>query len=396
MPGIHEPLTEQLLDGAFPAADPYPLFAQLRADAPVAWCAEPGFWSVSRMDDVLTVATDTATFCSSKGILVMEIGITYDTPPTMMHTDPPEHTAYRALVSPPLRKRVVEAMDASVRSRAAALVDALPLGEPVDVVAALAVPFPIEVIADLLGLGDADVPRLYEWSEAVIPGATDLTPERAGELALEMTLYLMAEAAKRREMPGDDLISTVALAELDGKRLSDDEVAMFLIQLLVAGNETTRNMVSGGLVAFAQQPAEWQRLRHDASLIPSAVEELLRWTSPVSSFMRTATVDTTLGGTDIAAGDHLLLLYGSADRDEAAFGPTADRLDVGRTPNHHVAFGFGAHFCLGAALARLEAQVLLGLLLGRVGSFELAGAIVPSPSTVIAGMKAAPMILRPV
>jgi cytochrome P450 len=394
MPGLHEPLTEQLLDGAFPAADPYPLFAQLRAEAPVAWCAEPGFWAVSTMADVLTVATDTTTFCSSKGILVMEIGTVYDKPPTMMHTDPPEHTAYRALVSPPLRKRVIEAMDASVRSRAAALVDALPLDEPVDVVASLAVPFPIQVIADLLGLGDADVPRLYEWSEAVIPGATDLSPERAGELALEMTLYLMAEAAKRRETPGDDLISTVALAELDGIRLSDDEVAMFLIQLLVAGNETTRNLVSGGLVAFAQQPAEWQRLRDDPSLIPSAVEELLRWTSPVSSFMRTATVDTALGGVDIAAGDHLLLLYGSADRDEVAFGPTAGRLDVGRTPNHHVAFGFGAHFCLGAALARLEAQVLLGLLGDRVASFELAGDIVPSPSTVIAGVKVAPMILH--
>jgi cytochrome P450 len=394
MPGIHEPLTEQLLDGAYPAADPFPLFAQLRAKPTASWCDDPGFWAVSTMADVLAVATDTTTYCSSQGILLMEIGTHYDTPPTMMHTDPPAHTAYRALVSPPLRKRVVEQMDASVRGRAAALVDALPLDQTVDVVAELAVPFPIQVIADLLGLGDADVPRLYEWSEAVIPGATDLSPERAGELALEMTVYLMEEAAKRRESPGDDLISTVALAELDGQRLDDAEVAMFLIQLLVAGNETTRNLVSGGLVAFAHQPEQWQRLRDDRSLIPSAAEELLRWTSPVSSFMRTATVDTTLGGADIAAGDHLLLLYGSADRDEAAFGPTADRLDVARTPNHHVAFGFGAHFCLGAALARLEVQVLLGLLLDRIGSMEITGDIVPSPSTVIAGVKAAPMVLR--
>jgi cytochrome P450 len=394
MPGTHEPLTEQLLEGAFPAADPYPLFARLRAEAPLAWCDDPGFLAVSKMADVLAVATDTTTYCSSRGILLMEIGTTYDTPPTMMHTDPPAHTAYRALVSPPLRKRVVEAMDASVRSRAKALVDALPLDETVDVVETLAVPFPIQVIADLLGLGDADVPRLYEWSEAVIPGATDLSPERAGELALEMTLYLMDEAAKRRESRGDDLISTVALAELDGQRLGDDEVAMFLIQLLVAGNETTRNLVSGGLIAFAQQPSEWQRLRDDAGLIPSATEELLRWTSPVSSFMRTATVDTTLGGAEISAGDHLLLLYGSADRDEDTFGPTANRLDVGRTPNHHVAFGFGAHFCLGAALARLETQVLLGLLRDRIGSFELAGEVVPLPSTVIAGVKRAPMVLR--
>jgi cholest-4-en-3-one 26-monooxygenase len=312
----------------------------------------------------------------------------------MMHTDPPEHTAYRALVSPPLRKRVVEQMDTAVRDRATALVDALPLDEPVDVVAALAVPFPLLVISDLLGLEDVDLDRLYQWSEAVIPGAADMTPEESAQHATDMTVHLMEEAGRRRERPGDDLITTVALAELDGRRLDDAEFAMFLIQLLVAGNETTRNLISGALVAFAQQPAEWERLRADRSLIPTAVEELLRWTTPVSSFMRTATVDTTLGGVDIAAGDHVLLLYGAADRDEAVFGDTAGTLDVGRTPNHHVAFGFGAHFCLGAALARLEAAVMLELLLDRVAAFELAGDIVPSPSNVIAGVKRAPLRLR--
>jgi cytochrome P450 len=394
MPGVHEPLTEQLLDGASPAADPYPLYARLRTEAPVAWCEDPGFWAVSRMADVLAVATDTATFCSSQGVLLMEIGTTYDSPPTMMHTDPPEHTAYRALVSPPLRKRVVEQMQTAVRDRAVALVDALPFGQPVDVVRELAVPYPLQVISDLLGLTDVSLDQLFEWSEAVIPGATDFTPEQAIEVSTEMTLYLMEQANRRREAPGDDLISTVALAELDGRRLDDAEVAMFLIQLLVAGNETTRNMVSGGLVAFAQHPEQWARLVADEALVPTAVEELLRWTSPVSSFMRTATVDASVGGVDIAAGDHLLLLYGAADRDEATFGPTADQLDVGRSPNHHVAFGFGAHFCLGAALARLEAQLLLSLLRERVSSFEVAGEIVPSPSNVIAGVKAAPLVLH--
>jgi cytochrome P450 len=394
MPGTHEPLTEQLLEGAFPADDPYPLYARLRAEAPVAWCDDPGFWAVSRMADVLAVATDPATFCSSEGVLLMEIGTTYDTPPTMMHTDPPEHTAYRALVSPPFRKRVVEQMQTAVRDRAVALVERLPMDDPVDVVADLAVPYPLQVISDLLGLGDVDLDRLFRWSEAVIPGTEQFTPEQAMEIAGEMTMYLIAEAAARRESPGDDLISTIALAELDGRRLDDAEVAMFLIQLLVAGNETTRNLVSGGLVAFSQHPDEWRRLRADASLLPSAVEELLRWTTPVTSFMRTATVDTTIGGVDISAGDHVLLLYGAADRDESVFGPTADRLDVGRTPNHHVAFGFGAHFCLGAALARLEAQLLLELLRERVASFEPAGDVVPSPSNVIAGVRSAPLRLH--
>ena len=394
MPGTHEPLTEQLLEGASPAADPHPLFARLRAEAPVAWNAEVGFWAVSRHADVLAVATDTATFCSSKGVLLQEIGKVYDSPPTMMHTDPPEHTAYRALVSPPLRKRVVEQMDAAVRARAVALVEALPLGEPVDVVANLAVPYPIQVIADLLGLPDADVPKLFAWSEAAIPGATDLSEDEVMAAMGEMTVFLIEEAAKRREAPGDDLISTVALAELDGRRLDDFEISMFLIQLLVAGNETTRNLISGGLVALSQHPEQWSRLRSDRSLVPTAIEELLRWTTSVTSFMRTATVETTLAGVPIAAGDPVLVLYGSANRDEAAFGPTASTLDVGRSPNHHLAFGFGAHFCLGAALARLEVATLLHLLLDRVAVIEPAGEPVPSPSTVITGLRSAPLLLR--
>lgn len=395
MPGRHEPLTEGLLEGAFPAANPWPLYARLRAEAPVAWCAEPGFWAVSRMEDVLTVATDPATFCSSRGVLVMEIGTTYDSPPTMMHTDPPEHTAYRALVSPPFRKRVVEQMDAAVRARAGELVAALALGEPVDVVKSLAVPFPLQVISDLLGLVDVDLDRLYRWSEALIPGSEDFTPDQALEVSAEVTAYLMDQAARRRRDPGEDLISMIALADLDGRRLDDVEVAMFLIQLLVAGNETTRNLISGSLVAFARHPEQWERLRTSKDGVGIAVEELLRWTSPVISFMRTATRDTVLGGQAISAGDPVLMLYASANRDEATFGPSAAQLDITRDPNHHVAFGFGTHFCLGAALARLEARIILGLLRRRVSHLEVAGEIVTSPSTVIAGVSRATLRLHP-
>ena len=395
MPGTHQPLTESLLDGAFPAADPFPLYERLRAEEPVAWCATPGFWAVSRMADVLAVAGDPATYCSSGGILVSEIGTVYDAPPTMMHTDPPEHTAYRKLVQPPFGRRLVGGMDESVRSRAAELVGALPVGEPVDITAALAVPFPIRVIADLLGLPPEDEPRVFEWSEAAIPGATDLPPEQLMTLMGEMTMHLMTLAAQRRERPGEDLVSLVAHAELDGRRLSDDEIAMFLIQLLVAGNETTRNLLSGGLSALAAHPEQWQRLRDDPGLVPSAVEELLRWTTSVISFMRTATVDTELGGVAIAAGDPVLMVYASANRDEDAFGPTAGELDVGRDPNHHVAFGFGAHFCLGAALARLEARVVLEELLARAVVLEPAGDLEHSSSTVIAGVKRAPLRLQP-
>ena len=176
---------------------------------------------------------------------------------------------------------------------------------------------------------------------------------------------------------------------IDGDGLTDDELTMFLVQLLVAGNETTRNMLSAGLTALADFPEQWLRLREDGSLVKSAVEELLRFTTPVISFMRTATRDAFLGGQPIAQGEPLLLLFASADRDEAVFGPTAGVLDIGRDPNPHVAFGFGNHFCLGAALARLEGRVVLEELLARFESIERAGTVVRSPSSVIAGVRRA-------
>jgi len=169
---------------------------------------------------------------------------------------------------------------------------------------------------------------------------------------------------------------------------------MFLVQLLVAGNETTRNMVSGGLVALADRPAAWEQLRRDRSALPTAVEEMLRWTTPVVSFMRTATRDTELGGQAVREGDPVLMLYASANRDDRQFGPTADRFDIGRDPNHHVAFGFGAHFCIGATLARIEARVLLEELLDRFETVEPAGHVERSHSAVIAGVKHAPLVFR--
>jgi cytochrome P450 len=388
-PGEH--LTAALTDPALYAGDPFPLYERLRREAPVAWHAGAGFWAVATQPEVLQVGADPRRFCSGKGILVQEIGLSYDSPPTMMHTDPPAHTRYRRLVQPGFKPTVVRALEASVRSQAAALVDALPAGSPVDVVPTLSVPFPLQVICRLLGVDADQWPRFYEWSEAAIPGATDWPPERIEALQLEMWSYLVGVATERRADPRDDLISAIATAAPDGDRLTDDELAMFLVQLLVAGNETTRNLLSGGLAALAERPDEWARLRADRSLLPNAVEELLRWTTPVISFLRTATTDTELGGQAIAAGEPVLLLYASANRDEAIFGPDADRLDVARDPNPHVAFGFGPHFCLGAALARLETRVVLEQLLDRFAALEPAGALQRAASPVIAGVTAAPI-----
>jgi cytochrome P450 len=390
----HHPLTDVLLDDEFYARDPFPHYARLRDEAPVAWNDDAGFWAVSRWDGVMAVSTDPEMFCSGRGILVMEIGATYDSPPTMMHTDPPEHTMYRKLVQPGFAPGRMRALEADVRRRAKLLVDELEAGLPVDFVEAVAVPFPLYIISALLGIPDEDWHRLFQWSEAVIPGATDWPEDKRAALQAEMHETLLLRTTARRADPRDDLISVLAQVEIEGRRLSDAELAMFLVQLLVAGNETTRNLVSGGLVALAERPDEWDRLRSDRSLVPTAVEELLRWTTPVISFMRTATRNTELGGQAIREGDPVLMLYASANRDDRQFGPTADRFDIGRDPNHHVAFGFGTHFCIGATLARIEARVLLEELLDRFETVELGGDVERSQSSVIAGVKRAPLVFR--
>jgi cytochrome P450 len=398
VPGDHEPLTDALLDPATYAGDLHGVLDRLRAGSPLAWNATKGFWAVTRHADVSEASADPSRFCSKRGILVDEIGTTYESPPTMMHADPPEHTRYRTLVRPGFTNTVVRGLEPLVAERTAAALDRLADlaagGAPVDVTAELAVPLPIQLIATLLGLPEGDEQRLFEWSEAAIPGASDLPEARKAELLTEMTVELLQLAAARRDDPRDDVVSMLAGYEEDGEVLTADELGMFLVQLLVAGNETTRNAVSGGLVALAQHPEQLERLAADPSLLPSAVEEVLRWTTPVTSFLRTAVDDTELGGVPIAGGDPLLLLYASANRDEAEFGPTAAAFDVGRTPNHHVALGHGPHFCLGAALARLELSVVLSGTVERFSALHVGGEVVRSGSSVIAGIRSAPLVLE--
>jgi cytochrome P450 len=254
----------------------------------------------------------------------------------------------------------------------------------------------LQVICELLGVDGSQWPRFFEWSEAVIPGETEQTETERAELQAEMWGYLVGVAEERRAAPAEDLVSVLAMVgseeDTKGDRLSEAELAMFLIQLLVAGNETTRNLLSAGLAALAAHPDQWAALRADPALIPNAVEELLRWTTPVISFMRTATADCTVRGQPVAADDPVLLLYASANRDEEVFGADADRLRVDRHPNPHVSFGFGPHFCLGAALARLEGRVVLAELVTRFASLTPAGPVERTASPVIAGVRHAPLV----
>jgi cytochrome P450 len=376
--------------------DPFALYAELRRDAPVAWHEGAGFWAVTTHPEVTSIGTDPEAFCSSRGILVEEIGSTYDSPPTMMHTDPPQHTRYRRLVQPGFKPSMVRLMEAGVTSKARALIDPIVSGRAVDIVPTLSVPYPLQVICELLGVDGEQWPRFYEWSEAVIPGESDNSPEVRQQLMADMWAYLIGVANERRLSPADDLVSVLATSGSEGggggEQLSEAELAMFLIQLLVAGNETTRNLLSAGLAALAEHPDQWAALRADRSLVPGAVEELLRWTTPVISFMRTATRATTIRQQAIAEGDPVLLIYAAANRDESVFGPDADQLRIDRHPNPHVSFGFGPHFCLGAALARLEARTVLDLLLDRFATLDLIEPVERTPSPVIAGIRHASLV----
>lgn len=385
------PLARPLTDPAFYAGDPFPHFARLRAEAPVAWNDDLGFWAVSRHADVLAVSKDAATFCSGKGVLLRDIGVQLpEQPGALLYVDPPEHTRYRGLVQPAFSPSRIRAMEGAIRARLRTMLDRIAPAEPVDVVPELAVPFPLLVIADLLGVPESDWPRFERWTDALIALATEETAENV-EIATEMAVYFLDVIAQRRAHPQDDLVSFLANVEIEGDRLDDGELMMFCGQLLVAGNETTRNLVSGGIAALGDAPDQWARLHADRSLIPVAVEELLRWTTPVAAFCRTATVDTHVGEQAVAAGEALQLLYASANRDDAVFGATADRLDVGRDPNPQLAFGFGTHFCIGAALARLEGRVVLEELLDRFTRIEPAGPVVRLHSTVIAGLTSVPV-----
>lgn len=386
-------LVAPIADPALYAGDPFPQYARLRREAPLAWLADPGCWIATKHADVLRISRDPGSFCSSEGILLMDIGRDLpQIPGALLYVDPPEHGRYRRLVNPGFSTSHIRTLEARIRGRARALLEAVEPGVEVDVVETLAVPFPLLVIADLLGVPGDDWPRFRVWTDLMIEAAQGTTPESEAALT-EMAVYFLDLVAERRADPRDDLVSLLCTAEADGVGLDDAELMMFYGQLLVAGNETTRNLVSGALLAFSEHPDQWTRLRAHPETIPVAVEECLRWTTPVISFMRTATRDVEVRGETIRAGEPVLLVYAAANRDEEVFGDTAESFDATRDPNPHVSLGFGEHFCLGAVLARLEARVFLEEAARRFATLEPAGAVERLASGVIAGILHVPLRL---
>jgi len=382
-----------LLDRSFYAGDPFPAYQWLRANDPVHWDPVSEIWGLARYNDVVWAETHPALLSSAQGSRPK-------TPanPSMIDSDDPRHARQRRLVYRGFTPRRVAEHEPHLREIVTGLIDAVIDQGHCDFVADIAAPLPMIVIAEMLGVPPEDRHRLQHWSDVLISGADG--PQNVTDevltTAAEYYTYANEVIEDRRGCPRDDLISILVHAEHDGERLSQDELFGESLLLLVGGNETTRNVISGGMEALLAHRDQLEHLRAHPEDIPVAVEECIRWVTPIINMARTATEDVEIQGETIRAGEQLLLMYGSANRDEAVF-PDADRFDIARTPNPHIAFGFGAHFCLGASLARLEIKVALEEVLARLPGLRLTagasaeGALGRTPSSFIRGIPSMPV-----
>ncbi|WP_370247368.1 cytochrome P450 [Nocardioides sp.] len=362
------------------AGIPHAEFARLRTAAPVQWIEQTpearagflgtGYWAVTRHADVATVSKNSSVFSSAENGALIRLGPDATranvelTRVVILNQDAPEHTQTRRIVSRGFTPRAIEALTDVMRERAQRIVkEAVARSraeDGIDFVTEVAAALPLEAIADLLGVPQEDREKLFSWSNQMT-GNED--PDYAGDpeaASTEVLMYSLAMAAERKANPRDDIVTTLVQADKDGRGLTDDEFGFFVIALAVAGNETTRNAISHGMDALLDHPEQWQRwVRHRSpELAATMVDEVIRWGTPVTSFQRTAVQDVELGGAQIRAGDRVGLFYGSANFDDAVFAdPHA--FDITRSPNPHLAFGgHGAHYCIGANLARLEIRLL--------------------------------------
>lgn len=370
----------------------------------------PPFWAIVKYGDVAWVSRQPRRFLNAPRLVMSPRRFPLPPPEesvrSLLNMDPPDHVRYRALVNRHFTPHALRGLRAHVEEICGEIVGDVVerAGGPgaagtCDFVADVAARLPLAVIMELLGVPRHDWEQIFHWSnEAIAPGDAEYrrggtsseTAERAQRAFFD---YFAGYVAERRRHPRADLVSILSAAEIDGRSVADHEILSYCFLLAVAGNETTRNATSGGLLALIENPAELARLRDDPSLIPTAVEEVLRWTSPVVHFCRTAVEDVEIRGRTVRAGDLLVLFYPSANRDEEVF-EEPFRFDVGRTPNDHYAFGIGEHFCLGANLARTELEVMLGECLRRFADVELAGPIERQRSSLVGGIKRMPVRFR--
>jgi len=382
-----------LTDGAFYANDPHPHFDWLREHAPLYWDEAGQVWGVTRYADVLALSKDPQTFCSGGGIRPDQPPMPY-----MVDLDDPAHKQRRGLVSRGFTPRRVQEHEPRIREISAGLIEAAQARGRFDFVTDVAAWLPLIVIGDMLGVDPDDHARLLAWSEAMIMGNGATTAEQLLQAAAAFDEYIDYQRqviADRRAHPREDLVSILVHAEIDGARLNDDELLMESLLILIGGDETTRHVLSGGMYELLRHPDQLRALARDPSGIPVSVEEMLRWVSPIQNMARSATRDVELHGQRIDAGQKVLLLYPAANRDAGVF-RDPHRFDSKRAPNDHLAFGIGAHFCLGANLARLELRVFFEELLRRTPDLTLASTDPPPrrPSNFICGIEHLPVEWR--
>ncbi len=381
---LHDPAT-------YARGFPYEHFRELRRSEPVshhdhpAW--ERGYWAVVRHADVQRVSRDSETFRNAPHPF-LEQGADDEQSGTsglLISLDAPDHVKMRKLVNRGFTPKRVADLTGRIRRRVDDLIDGVAERGGCDLVTDLALWLPLHVIADLVGVPEPDRKQVFDWTELTFGFDPSVTAEQRMEAAMAMYGYADAMCEERRGAPRDDLISVLMKAEVDGEKLSQMQIDLFFMLLQNAGSETTRNLITTGTLVLLENPDQYRRLREDVGLLPVAIEELLRYITPVISFCRTAAVDTEIGGTPVRAGDRVLMVYSSANRDDAVFSEP-DVLDITRQPNDHVAFGAGGpHFCLGASLARLEARIMFEAILRRFEGLAVDGSVdeLPRVSSVL-------------
>jgi cholest-4-en-3-one 26-monooxygenase len=396
--------------------DPDAVWTTLRREAPVHWNERswgPGFWNITRYEDVMRVSTDAATFISGKGIILDNDGRRtqreealssqgYGMDPRgnmMIMTDPPRHTVLRRIVNKGFTPLAVRRIEPHIRTLVTKIIDDVIERGECDFVLDISRRLPLEVICEMVGVPEGDWEGMFDLTNRVIgfddpEYARDEITQEEMQLSFNLFQYMGELITSRRTNPREDVLSTLVNTEIDGTSLNDGEIFLMFLLLIVAGNETTRNATTGGMLAMLNNPDQRQRLIDDPALIPTAVEEVVRWTSPVMHFERVATKDAEIGGQPIKEGDEVTLWYTSANRDEAVF-EDPQTFDVGRSPNEHIAFGKGEHFCLGANLARLELVVMFEEVLKRMPDMELAGQPERLRSNFIRGIKRMPVSFTP-
>lgn len=383
---------------------PYAVFETLRRDDPVHRHEEPdgpGFWALTLHEDIRSVSKDPARFSSyAAGVSRLDVSdpvalAAYRS--IVIAQDPPEHRMSRGLVSTIFTPRAISELEAPIRSLARAAVDQALEKRQIDFVADYASPIPMHTISEMMGVPDEKRARLLELSGGLIddqdPEVSN-TPEFRSNAQIEVFMTAQELAARERENPGDNLTQRLLTAEMDGRKLTEAEFNTFFMFLIIAGNETTRTAMSGGLATLLDHPDQLEELRKDPSLIPNAVEEMLRFWPPIHHFRRTAMCDLQMRGKQIRKGDKVLMWYPSGNRDETVF-DDPNRFDIRRNPNNHLSFGFGEHFCLGASLARLELKVMFEELLGRVAEIVPLAPPRRLRSNLINGIKEMRVELRP-